>query len=90
MVAARIATLQDGERKVGKFADVPTQPQAAQMLNVSERTVRSARAVQSQGAPELVAAVETGKVSVSAAADVATLKRRADRQAIHPALAPSN
>jgi hypothetical protein len=47
--------------------------QAATLLNVSERTVKTARAVQREGAPELVAAVEAGKVSVSAAGDVATL-----------------
>jgi hypothetical protein len=29
MVAAKLATLQDGQRQVGKFADVPTQAEAA-------------------------------------------------------------
>jgi hypothetical protein len=37
------------------------------MLKVSERTVASAAKVQEQGIPELVQAVEAGKVSVSAA-----------------------
>jgi nicotinamide mononucleotide (NMN) deamidase PncC len=40
---------------------------AAKMLKVSERTVASAAKVQEQGIPELVQAVEAGKVSVSAA-----------------------
>ncbi|MDP2738041.1 MAG: hypothetical protein Q8O82_04845 [Pseudorhodobacter sp.] len=47
--------------------------EAAHMMNVSERSVMSARKVQELGAPELVAAVESDMASVSAAADVATL-----------------
>ena len=47
--------------------------QAAEMLNVSERSVRTAKKVIEHGAPELVAAVEKGEVSVSAAADVSGL-----------------
>ena len=43
------------------------------MLNVGRASIERARTVQSQGAPELVAAGETGRVSVSAAADIATL-----------------
>lgn len=46
---------------------------AAKMLNVSTRSVETAKAVQRTGAPELVAKVETGAVSVSAAAEVAKL-----------------
>ena len=75
MVAARLATLKDGQRQVGKFADVPTQEEAAALLNVSERTLRHARGVREHGAPELIHAVDQGSVSVSAAADVATLPK---------------
>jgi N6-adenosine-specific RNA methylase IME4 len=75
MVAARLAKLDDGQRQVGKFADVPTQSQAADMLNVSERSLRTAKSVQEQGSPELIAAVESGEVSISAAADIATLPK---------------
>lgn len=46
---------------------------AATMLNVSERSVKSARKVHERGAPELAAAVDRGDVSVSAAAAVADL-----------------
>lgn len=52
-----------------------SQASAAEMLNVSERTVRAAVKVRDEAAPELVHAVESGKVSVSAAADVATLPK---------------
>jgi hypothetical protein len=68
MIAAKLATLRDGERQVGKFAEVPTQPEAAKMLNVSERTTRSARKVLASGNKELITAVEQGKVAVSRAA----------------------
>jgi hypothetical protein len=37
MVAARIATLQDGQRQAGQLAEVPTQEEAARMLGVGER-----------------------------------------------------
>jgi N6-adenosine-specific RNA methylase IME4 len=76
MVAAKLAILgHGGDRSSGKFAacSVPTQGEAAALLNISERSVRNAREVQEHGTPELVSAVERGAVSVSAAADVATL-----------------
>ncbi len=50
-----------------------TQADAARMLNVSERAIRAAKAVQGKGAADLVAAVEQGKVAVSAAEAIATL-----------------
>jgi hypothetical protein len=34
--------LGNGQRQVGKFADVPTQNEAATMLNISGRSVRNA------------------------------------------------
>jgi N6-adenosine-specific RNA methylase IME4 len=73
MVAAKLSTLGHGQRQSGKFAGVPTQGEAATLLNVSERSVRTATEVRDQGAPELVRAVERGNVSISAAADVAKL-----------------
>jgi site-specific DNA-methyltransferase (adenine-specific) len=75
MSAARLAKLPLGANQHTGSANLPTQPQAAQLLNVSERTVRSARRVLNEGAPELVQAVDRGEVSVSAAADVAELPK---------------
>lgn len=79
MVAAKLAKMtHGGDRRSDQAANLPvgpTQAQAAEMLNVSERTLRTAKVVEEQGAPELVAAVESGTVSVSAAADVASLPK---------------
>lgn len=86
MVATRLAKLEKGRPVEDNSAnlrifdgDQPapkvTQSDAARMLNVSERSIQTARKVQEHGAPELVEAVETGKVSVSAAADIATKPR---------------
>jgi hypothetical protein len=66
-VAAKIATLPDGQRQVGKFAGVPSQAQAAAMMNISERSVRSARQVLENGTPEMIASVEQGRLKVSTA-----------------------
>jgi hypothetical protein len=74
MVAARLATLKDGQRQVGKFADVPTQAQAAERLKVSERSVRDARTVLDHGSPDLTAKVDKGEVAVSHAAKIIRLQ----------------
>lgn len=80
MVASKLAKLtHGGDRRSDQAANLPvgpTQARAAEMLNVSERAVRTAKTVQEQGAPELIAAVEQGQVSVSAAADIATLPQQ--------------
>src|SRR5262249_45428951 len=64
MIAARLATLGNGQRQVGKFAYVPTQEQVAQLAGVSVRSVKSARVVLEQGTPELQEAVIRGRVAV--------------------------
>jgi ParB-like chromosome segregation protein Spo0J len=84
LVAAKLATLQHGVRQSGKFAAVPTQEEAAALLNISERSVRSAREVTDHGVPELVQAVERGRVSVSAAADLAA-QARGEREILRAA-----
>lgn len=97
VVAARLETLGHGKRadrapsRDANLHLLETQPQptptvsrasAAGMLNVSERTVANARAVIDHGVPELVAAVEAGTVSVSAAADVARVPEEDQREIV--------
>ncbi len=82
-VGAKIANLKHGgSRRHDQPANLPlegsqpapiTQATAARMMNVSERSVRTAGVVLQHGTPALVAQVETGQVSVSAAAEVARL-----------------
>lgn len=86
-VAAKLANMRHGERadyRADRGANLPicdapaapvTVSEAAAMLSVSERSVKSARKVHEKGAPELVAAVDAGEVSVSAAADIADRPR---------------
>lgn len=74
MVAAKLAKLPSGVRPgTGISVGAVTQSDAATMLNVSVDSIQSARKVQEQAIPEIVAKVEAGEVSVSAAASVATL-----------------
>lgn len=73
-VAARLANMRQGARTdLQPRANLPevSTAKAAELLNVGERSVKSARKVQDKGAPELVAAVDEGRISVSAAADIA-------------------
>lgn len=73
MVAANIATLERG--KPNPSIEGISQSQAATMLNVGVSSVERATKVRNAGTPELVQAVEQGRVSVSAAADLATLPK---------------
>ena len=91
LVGKRIANLaHGGDRRSDQAANLPletkapsvTQAEAAEMLNVSERSIRAAGVVLDHGAPELVAKVETGTVSVSAAADVARLPQEQQREIV--------
>jgi N6-adenosine-specific RNA methylase IME4 len=73
LAAARIATLQRGGNQHSEGLPIG---RSSQLLNVGERSVHRARDVLDQGEATLVKAVEQGKVSVSAAADVATLPKQ--------------
>ncbi|HEX6970238.1 MAG TPA: DNA methyltransferase [Micromonosporaceae bacterium] len=82
MVAARLSTLKHGQR-ADRAANLPvSQPAAADLLNVSERSVRDARRVQDSGVPELVAAVDAGEIAVSTAAAIASVDPDEQRDVI--------
>lgn len=72
MVAARIATMRQGERTdLVENSTKLSESQAAAMLVVSRESVVAARKVQTQATPEMVAAVDAGAVPVSQAASLA-------------------
>lgn len=92
-VAAKLANIgHGGDRRSDQAANLPleTAPavfstrRAADLLNVSERSVTAARAIQRDGTPELVEALDRGRVSLAAAADLAKLP--AEAQALIAAL----
>jgi ParB-like chromosome segregation protein Spo0J len=76
MAAARIATLNHGQRK----ADAPigaslTQVDAAESMGVGRRTVQRARKVIEEGSKALQQAVSSGEITVSRAAAVVDLPK---------------
>lgn len=79
MVASRIANLPHGGAKYLNITDASIdassleQKDAAHMLNVSRISVQRARKVITHAAPELIAAVDAGKVAVSVAAQATAL-----------------
>lgn len=75
MVAAGLANLSRGDNQHRSIDLSTTQEQAASMLNVSVPSIKRAAVVQNKGADELIEAVQDGTVSVSVAADVATLPK---------------
>jgi N6-adenosine-specific RNA methylase IME4/ParB-like chromosome segregation protein Spo0J len=79
MVAAKLATLRAGDNQHSEGLPIG---RSSELLNVGERSVARAREVQEHGTPELVHAVERGAVSVSAAADVATLAAQEQREIV--------
>lgn len=82
-VAAKLANMTVGNPAFANPANLPnreeaapaqvSQADAAALLNVSERSVRTAKTVQEHGLADLSAMVDRGDVSVSAAAAVAML-----------------
>lgn len=71
MVAAKLATLKRGRPEENAPIGANTQDEAGDLLNVGRRSVQRAREIIDHGSDELVDAVESGDVSVSAAAEIA-------------------
>jgi N6-adenosine-specific RNA methylase IME4 len=79
MVAAKLASLPQGARTDLAQICARSQPEAAEILNVSRRSVQDAKVVIARGAPELNAAVNGGALAVSTAAKLTALP--AEKQA---------
>ena len=75
--AARLADLKQGQRKSAnlQLSDTPTQKEAAEMLNVSPRSVASVKKVLNDGADETIEALEKGSVAVDVAESFAQLSK---------------
>jgi ParB-like chromosome segregation protein Spo0J len=76
MVAARLATMRQGER-----TDLPSiegrlsQEDAAQLLHVGVPTVERANKIQREGALEVIQAVDAGEIKVSSAVELTALPK---------------
>ena len=85
MVAAKLANLTNGgDRRSEKFHSANlqnvSQSNAAEQLKVSTRSVADARKVVKNAVPEVIAAVESGRLAVSAAATLAEKKPEQQRK----------
>lgn len=83
MVAAELANMRHGGNRKDQAANLPldrTQAEAAEMLNVSGRSVRTAKHVIEEAEPEIVEAVKAGDIPVSTAAKVADLPAKEQRK----------
>jgi len=74
MIAKKLARLELGDNQHAQIC-APSQDQAADLLKVSRRTVQHAAVVLDRAAPEMVQAVELGKIPVSTAAQLAHLPK---------------
>ena len=85
MVAAKLETMKHG--RPGKDANLHlkesvSRSQAAELLHVSPRTVANAKKVETEAVPEVVDAVESGKIPVSLAATIAEAPPEKQREVI--------
>lgn len=84
MVAATLANLKNGQRadQAASIEAACTQDRAAELLNVSRSALQRAQRVNAQGITELAQKVQAGELSVSAAADIASLRQDEQRRLI--------
>ena len=73
MVAGKISNMRSGRPTKSASIDAVSKKEAAKKLNVGTASVERAKKVLDKGTPELVQAVEEGKVAVSVAAKIAEL-----------------
>jgi ParB-like chromosome segregation protein Spo0J len=86
MIAARLATMRQGERTdLVEISTKLSQEQAAGLVHVSRETVVAAKRVLQDGAPELAQAVEAGTLTVSAAVPLTALPREDQLTALQEA-----
>jgi hypothetical protein len=86
MIAARLATMRQGERTdLVEISTKLSQEQAAGLVHVSRETVVAAKKVLQDGAPELAQAVEAGTITVSAAVPLTALPREDQLTALQEA-----
>jgi N6-adenosine-specific RNA methylase IME4/ParB-like chromosome segregation protein Spo0J len=84
LIASRLANMRRDERTdLQPSANLRkvSQAEAAERLNVSERSVTSAALVDNKATPALVQAVEQGKIAISLAAKLVTASEAVQRQA---------
>jgi N6-adenosine-specific RNA methylase IME4 len=70
LAAAKLSTMRRGSNQHSPIG-ATSQARAAELLNVSKRSVERAAVVRDRAVPGLVTAVERGHISVSTAADIA-------------------
>ncbi|MGB3814042.1 MAG: ParB/RepB/Spo0J family partition protein [Shinella sp.] len=81
MAASKLADWKMGANQhKGGSANLPTH-QAAKIMKVSERSVSTAKSIAAKGEPEVVAAVEAGKMSLHEASKVVQLRPELQRAA---------
>jgi hypothetical protein len=86
MIAARLATMRQGERTdLVEISTKLSQEQAAELVHVSRETVVAAKKVLQDGATELAQAVDAGTLTVSAAVPLTALPREDQLTALQEA-----
>jgi N6-adenosine-specific RNA methylase IME4 len=86
-VADKLTNLKEGRPSKTAQICAVSQDEAAKMLNVSRRLVQSAAKVREDGEPELLHAVEQGKLRVSLAANATKLTKAEQREVAKLAIA---
>ncbi|TWF53246.1 Spo0J and IME4 domain-containing protein [Neorhizobium alkalisoli] len=82
MVAAKIVDWERGmNQSSAGSANLPTR-EAARRLSISERAVVSAKRIREHGSLALIQAIDSGRIKVSAGAEISYLERQAQDEAI--------